>query len=464
MHRVMLYNTLSRSLELFTPYQPQQVGLYCCGPTVYNYAHIGNLRTYIFEDILRRTLQAAGYQVKHIMNITDIGHLSDDGDDGEDKMVRAARQQGMNVWQIAQFFTQAFFDDCQKLHILPPHIAPAATQHIDGIIAQIQTIVDAGYTYISNGNLYFDTSKDANYGVLRGYGLGQHGYNRVDTNANKRNPEDFVLWFTQSKFIDHAMYWPSPWGQGYPGWHIECSSLSTQYLGQHFDIHCGGIDHIGIHHTNEMAQNRACYQHYSARYWLHAEFLTLDHTKMSKSDGSFLTLSKLQEAGFHALDYRYFCLGAHYRKPLAFHYDALTSAKQARHKILQKITHWQALLSQTATEAADKAFHKMTDRLCQDLNTPEALAVVWETIKNPDMSDIDKVHALFMMDKVLQLGLFIEPSVPSLSPEIEQLLQQRTQARQDKNYAESDRIRDLLLEKGIVIKDTKNGQQWDYKS
>jgi cysteinyl-tRNA synthetase len=306
---------------------------------VYHFAHIGNLRTYIFEDILRRSLFFAGFNVEHVMNVTDVGHLTGDGDDGEDKMIKAARDRGMSVWDIAEFYTKAFFDDCDKLNIERPEVICTATTHIQDMIDLIQRLEQRGYTYVADGNVYYDISKFAHYNEL---GLldrqEQRAGTRVQVDANKRNPGDFVLWFTNSKFKDQAMLWDSPWGRGYPGWHIECSAMSHKYLGDQFDIHCGGVDHIKVHHTNEIAQTEGAYGvHPSVNFWMHGEFLIRNNAKMSKSSGEFLTISRLGELGFDPLDFRYFCLGAHYRTQLAFTDDNLAAARSARSNLVDKI-------------------------------------------------------------------------------------------------------------------------------
>ena len=333
-----LFNSLGREVQDFIPIHPPDVGVYTCGPTVYNFAHIGNLRTYLFEDVLRRTLEFMGWRVRHVMNVTDVGHLSDDADEGEDKMVLGARREGRTVWEIADFYTRAFFDDLAKLNIEPPTVVARATAHIEDMIRLIRRIEANGFTYLAGGNLYFDISRLPDYGKLAGLNLDslQAGA-RIEVDSAKRNPLDFVLWFTRSKFENQAMLWDSPWGRGYPGWHIECSAMSMRYLGEHFDIHCGGIDHVPVHHTNEIAQSEAATGARWVNYWLHGEFLVLEKEKMAKSSGRFLTLGRLVEEGFDPLDYRFFCLGAHYRTQLQFSFEGLEAARNGRANLVERI-------------------------------------------------------------------------------------------------------------------------------
>jgi len=335
-----LYNTLTRRREKFVPLTKGKAGLYTCGPTVYNYAHIGNLRSYIFEDLLKRVLIWNGYNVKHVMNITDVGHLTSDADVGEDKMLLAALREKKSVWKIAEYYTKSFKKDMKKLNILPPDIWSKATDHIPEQIELIQTLEKKGFTYIAGGNVYFNTSKLNDYGKLAQLKLDAEMQARIKDDKNKKNPHDFVLWFTKSKFEAQEMKWHSPWGkEGYPGWHLECSAMAMKYLGKQFDIHCGGIDHVPVHHTNEIAQSEAATGKKPwVKYWLHNEFLVLSQgEKMAKSGGNFITLSTLEEKGFHPLDYRYFCLGTHYRKPLMFSYEALEGARSTTKKLVEKV-------------------------------------------------------------------------------------------------------------------------------
>ncbi|HPA11570.1 MAG TPA: cysteine--tRNA ligase, partial [Treponemataceae bacterium] len=326
-----LYNTMGRSMQKFTPRTPGKVGFYGCGPTVYNYAHIGNLRAFVFQDTLARSLRFLGYEVTHVMNVTDIGHLTGDNDDGEDKMVNQAREKGQSVLEVAEFYTKAFFDDIDRLNILRPTVMCKATDHVDQMIRLIQRIEANGHTYSAGGNLYFDISTFPGYGALANFNPDDlKAGTRVDIDENKRNPFDFVLWFTKSKFENQALVWDSPWGRGYPGWHIECSAMSMEYLGEQFDIHTGGIDHIQIHHTNEIAQSEGATGKKWVNYWLHNEFLVMDKGKMSKSSGEFLTLQYLIDKGFDPLDYRFFLLGGHYRSQLTFSWESMESARNSR--------------------------------------------------------------------------------------------------------------------------------------
>lgn len=468
---VKIYNSLTKKTEELKTIQKNEIGIYCCGPTVYNFAHIGNMRTYIFEDLLKKMLEASGYKVKHVMNITDVGHLSSDGDEGEDKMLKSAREKGQSVWDIANFYTDAFMSDCAKLNIKKPNIVCKATDHINEMIAMISKIEENGYAYKSGGNLYYDSAKDVNYGILRGYGLTSDdvSQSRVASDSAKKNKEDFVLWFTQSKFNGQAMIWDSPWGSGYPGWHIECSAMSDKYLGANFDIHCGGVDHISIHHTNEIAQGYASNNSISANYWVHGEFLMLDKGKMSKSSGEFLTIDKLEELGFSALDYRYFCLTAHYRKQLTFHDEAMTNAKISRKKLNTKALELKPFLNENASNkdvsVSDKAkeiYNKFLDCLKDDLNVAEALAVIWVMLKNDDLTQQDKAWVIFKADEILSLSLFNKEEIAQedLSGDIENLISERTLSKKNKDFKRADEIRDILLTKGIELKDTANGVEW----
>lgn len=469
MSQLRLYNSLTKQIQDFIPVCEGKVSLYCCGPTVYNYAHIGNFRTYIFEDILVRVLRMMNYQIRHVMNITDIGHLSGDSDDGEDKMLKSARERQSTVLQIAEFFTKKFFEDAASLNIQPPSQICAATAHIQDMIAMIKKIEAEGFTYHAGGNVYFDTAKYAQYGTLRGYGIkNTTHHHRVDVDQFKKNSEDFVLWFTKSKFEEQALHWDSPWGEGYPGWHVECSAMSLHYLGESFDIHCGGVDHISVHHTNEIAQNYAYCGHIGAQIWMHGEFLSLNKEKMSKSAGNFFTVDSLNELGFNPLDYRYLCMQTHYRKPLAFHDEAILSAKQARGKLIQRICTLQKEVLDAEALLPDLREHfywkQFKESLCNDLNCPEALAVMWKMLKDEALSAPEKLALVQKMDQVLALGLSNLAYVDN-EPDEQwmDLIRQREQARKEKNYAEADRLRDILLQQGIIIKDSPNGTTWERK-
>ena len=460
-----VYNSLSRTLEEFQPLEEGKVSFYACGPTVYNYAHIGNLRAYVFDDILRRTLEYLGYKVRHVMNITDVGHLTDDADEGEDKMVKSSRESGKSVWDIAEYYTESFFRDTDRLNIVRPTVSCAATDHIDDMIALIRRIEANGYTYQAGGNVYFDTSRFEEYGRLALLDRQeQRAGTSVELDGNKRHPRDFVLWFTESKFGNQTMQWDSPWGRGYPGWHIECSAMSMKYLGDQFDIHCGGIDHIPVHHTNEIAQSEAATGKKWVNYWLHNEFLLMDSGKMSKSRGGFITLQALIDEGFHPLDYRYFLLGAHYRTQLHFSMDNLKAARSARLSLEEKI---RGMLAEGA-EAADtgslsaeaREYHEsFRGDLEADMNTPKALAVVWTLVKESGVSPSEQLALLYDMDRVLGLKLSqVKPAAaPELSDAEREMLDERLKARSEKNWARADEIRDHFLKKGLIIEDTPAG-------
>lgn len=456
-----LYNTMSRSIEEFVPINGGKVSMYCCGPTVYNYAHIGNLRTYIFEDLLRRTLRRSGYDVKHVMNITDVGHLTGDGDDGEDKMEKSARETGRTVWDIAEFYMKAFFRDEEALNIERPDIICRATEHIDDMINLIKRLEEGGHTYISGGNVYFSIDSISDYGKLARLNLDDlKSGARIEVDSNKKNPKDFVLWFTNSKFKDQAMMWDSPWGRGYPGWHIECSAMSMKYLGEHFDIHCGGIDAIPVHHTNEIAQSEAATGKTWVNYWCHGEFLLMGNAKMSKSSGSFVTLPVLEGEGYDALDYRYFCLTGHYRSQLRFSYEALDAARSARKGIMERIGDAKSE-GPAATDPSEKAREYMAafdEAMENDLNAPKALSILWQMLKDNGLSSSDKLAAAYHMDGILGLGLDkAEKKEETLDAELQALLDERTAAKKAKDYKKADEIRDKLLSMGYAVKDTPAG-------
>lgn len=464
-----LFNSMGRQLQEFIPIQPNKAGLYTCGPTVYNYAHIGNLKTYIFEDILRRTLEYLEYDVTHVMNVTDVGHLSDDADQGEDRMLIGARKTGKTVWEIAEYFTKVFFQDLERLHIVKPTIICKATDHIQDMIDLIKRIEKNGFTYLKAGNLYFDISKFPDYGKLSNLNLADlKAGARIEVDANKKNPHDFVLWFTQSKFEHQAMLWDSPWGRGYPGWHIECSAMSIRYLGESFDIHCGGVDHIAVHHTNEIAQAEAATGKKWVNYWLHGEFLVTSNAKMSKSLENFVTLGSLEKKGFDPLDYRYFCLGAHYRKQQTFSFEDLDAAKTARNNLVDRVARFKKQGEVDNTDAIkDKALYYLQsfqEDLLNDLNMPKCLSDLWNLLKDQKIEPRLKLRVVLEMDKVLGLNLqAVHTEDVVLDDRLMQLIKARDDARTQKDYKRADEMRGELQNEGIIIEDTPDGVRWRKK-
>ena len=466
-----LYNSLSHKKELFVPNHPDQVKMYTCGPTVYHFAHIGNLRTYIMEDVLEKTLNYLGYNVKRVMNITDVGHLASDADTGEDKMVKGAKRENKSVMEIAQYYTDAFFADCDKLNIKKPEIIQPATGCIAEFIQMVSGLLDKGFAYVAGGNVYFDTSKLEKYYVFNDHDeedLAIGVREGVEEDTNKKNKNDFVLWFTKSKFEDQALKWESPWGVGYPGWHIECSGISMKYLGEDLDIHAGGIDNAFPHHTNEIAQSESFLGHKWCNYWFHVHHLNTDTGKMSKSKGEFLTVSLLEQKGYDPMAYRLFCLQSHYRRNLVFSWENLDNAAAAYQKLVAKI----ATLKEDG-EIDASAFSALKERftgaLNGDLNTSLAVTAVYDVLK-AKTNDATKLAAIADFDKVLSLNLLqaaellrkkeTEEAAASADPEIDALVQARTDAKKAKNYAEADRIRDELKARGIEIIDTPQGSKW----
>ncbi len=463
---MQLYNTLSRQKMPFVPLDPAEVKLYCCGPTVYNYAHIGNLRTYVFEDLLRRALEFEGYTVKHVMNITDVGHLTSDADEGEDKMLKGAKREKKTVWQIADFYAEAFMNDMKALNLLHPHVTCKATDHIQEMIAQVQKLEENGFTYQAGGNVYFDTSKLPDYGKLAQLEKQQlEAGKRIEVDQNKKNPHDFVLWFTKSKFLanpeqvegeDQEMQWDSPWGRGYPGWHIECSAMSIRYLGDQFDIHCGGIDHIPVHHTIELAQAEGATNLKPwVNYWMHGNFLTLGkNEKMAKSAENFLKIQTLLDRGYSALDYRYFCLNAHYRKELTFSWEGMDAAKKSLMRLRQKV---EAMGTSVGT-GHGPSMEKFEKAIADDLNMPQALAVVWEVVEDPKIKNEDKLATILKFDEVLGLKLD-EPIEFKVSNEVEKLVLERDAARKAKDWKRSDELRAEIEKAGFLVKDGPKGTE-----
>ena len=460
-----IYNTLTKKVEVFTPNEERIVRLYTCGPTVYHYAHIGNLRTYIFEDILEKGLEYLGYEVLRVMNITDVGHLTSDADSGEDKMKLASAREHKSVYDIANFYTNAFFQDCSKLNIRKPAIVEKASDHIDTYIKMITKMLEDGYAYLSNGNVYFDITKANNYYDLSGKNpedlmIGVR--DTVEEDKYKRNPGDFVLWFTTSKFENQDMKWDSPWGVGYPGWHIECSGISGKYLGEYLDIHCGGVDNIFPHHTNEIAQSEAYFGHKWCNYWVHGEHLNDQSGKMSKSKGEFLTVSLLEEKGYNPLSYRYFCLNSHYRNQLTFTWDALKSAETAYNKLKNRIKQLDRTPS-LSDKKLDFYQNKFKEAISNDLNTSSMLTLLYDVLKDDELSDFTKLYLIDDFDKVLSLSLIEEPK--EVSEELEELIlakiEERNEAKKNKDFALADKIRDELFEKGVKLIDSRDGTTYE---
>ena len=459
-----LYNTETHRIEEFIPWNKDEVTMYTCGPTVYHYAHIGNLRTYIMEDILEKSLNYVGYNVKRAMNITDVGHLSSDADTGDDKMVKSAKEAHKTVMEIAKYYTDAFFEDFKKLNIKKPNIISPATENIDEYIKIIQKLLDTGYAYSAGGNIYFDTSKLKNYYRLTNQesdDLIGGVRDTVEIDGNKRNKADFVLWFTKSKFDSQDLKWESPFGIGYPGWHIECSSISMKYLGEHLDIHCGGVDNIFPHHTNEIAQSESYLNHEWCKYWVHGEHLNDSTGKMSKSKGKTLTVSTLEEAGYNPLSYRFMCLQSHYRKQLTFSYDSLDSAENAYKKLKNKTLS----LSNNGiidNVVFDEFNNKFKSYLEDDLNIANALSVVYDVLKS-DTNDATKYKLIDNFDKVLSLDLLKAEKKDIDEEFINKKIEERNIAKQNKDYATADAIRNELLEMGILLKDTREGTTYEVK-
>lgn len=462
-----IYNSLTRTKEEFVPNEAGKVAMYTCGPTVYHYAHIGNLRSYIMEDVLEKYLRFDGYDVKRVMNITDVGHLTSDGDTGDDKMLKGAKREHKTVMEIAKFYTDAFFDDCKKLNIKTPDVVAPATSCIDDFIKVISALIEKDYAYEAGGNIYFDTSKLKQYYVFNDFkeeDLAVGVREGVEEDTNKRNKADFVLWFTKSKFDDQELKWDSPWGVGYPGWHIECSCISMKNLGEYLDIHCGGIDNAFPHHTNEIAQSEAYLGHKWCNYWFHVHHLNTNSGKMSKSSGEFLTVSLLEEKGYDPIVYRFFCLQSHYRKSLVFSYENLDNAAVAYNKMIARIA---AAVKDTSGEidkaAYDKLMGSFKDALDNDLNTALAITAVYDVL-SADTNGKTKAALISEFDKVLSLNLIknaeklnAEPETEELPQEILDLAEQRKAARKEKNFALADELRDKITALGYVVEETRQG-------
>lgn len=454
-----IFNTLTRRKEEFSPISGNEVRMYSCGPTVYNYAHIGNLRTYVFMDLLRRVLRYNGYKLRAVMNITDVGHLVSDADEGEDKLVKSAKEQQKSPWELAEHYTDAFFKDIAALNIETPEIVPRATKHIDEMIAFVKGLVDKGAAYETSDGIYFDIASFPDYGKLSKIDLeGQLAGARVDVNDEKRHPADFALWKKAPR--EHIMQWPSPWGMGYPGWHIECSAMGRKYLGDVFDIHTGGVDHIPIHHENEIAQSEALLGKPAVNYWMHGEFLLVDNGKMSKSLGNTYTLSDLKEKGFKPLAFRYLCLNAMYRNKLNFTWDALKAAQISLERLYEGALAHKYGNGTVGQGIKDAFLREFEEAIYDDLNIPKALSAVWSVVryeaKTPEL-----FRLLAKMDEVLGLGLEAaereEGKGSEVPAEIHELVEQRLQARKEKNWKLADELRDRLKDMGYTIEDTPQG-------
>lgn len=465
--KIFLYNTLTHKKEEFIPIKEGEVRMYCCGPTVYNYQHIGNLRTYIFEDLLKRMFLYNGYKIKHIDNVTDVGHLTSDEDEGEDKMEVGASREGKTVWEIADFYLDVFIKDLHRLNILSPDIWTKATAHIQEQIELVQCLEKKGYTYITSEGVIFDSSKVNNYGELAQLDIsGLRAGHRIEMSHEKRNSTDFLLWKFSPKDRKRQMEWDSPWGIGFPGWHVECSAMSMKYLGNHFDVHCGGIDHIPVHHTNEIAQSEACTGEKFVNYWIHGAFLEEESGKMSKSKGEFLTLQVLVDKGYDPLDYRYMCLGTNYGKRLLFSFDNLDAARSAFTRLKNKIIEFKSgaersrnIESEESNELVLNLKSRFNEAVNDDLNLPVGLAVMWEAIGTDKLSPAQKLEVLYNMDNILGLKLeeVEEKKEDNVPDEILKMVEERTAAKKAKDFKHADEIRAKLKQMGWEVVDKKDG-------
>ena len=461
-----IFNTLTRKVEEFIPNEEGKVKIYTCGPTVYHYAHIGNIRNYIGHDILDKTLRALGYKVTRAMNITDVGHLTSDSDSGEDKMEVAKKREHKTAMEIADFYTKAFFNDFEKVNCKKPEIISPATSNIEMYIEMIKKLLKDGYAYESGGNVYFDISKLKDYYVLTNHqedSMVVGAREGVEEDNNKRNQADFALWFTISKFENHELQWDSPWGKGYPGWHIECSGISIKYLGEKLDIHGGGVDNIFPHHTNEIAQSEAYLGHKWCNYWFHNEHLLDESGKMSKSNGAILTVSLLEEQGYDPLAFRFMCLNSHYRKQLVFSYEALKQAQTTLNKLRNRVTNINSD-GELEDELYNNYNQKFLEELSNDLNTANALTVLYESLKDEKVNGTTKLKLIEKYDEILSLNLIKKNEIDStLQDYIEKKIQERSEAKKNKDFALADQIRNELLEKNIIIKDTREGTTYEIK-
>ena len=459
-----IYNSLTRKVEEFIPREEKVVRLYTCGPTVYHYAHVGNIRNYIGNDILEKTLKYLGYDVKRAMNITDVGHLTSDSDSGEDKMEVARKREGKSAYEIAKFYTDAFFEDFKKVNNAVPKIVSPATDNIDMYIEIITKLIEKDYAYISGGNVYFDVSKVEDYYALTNHVEDQMvvgARDGVEFDSNKRNQADFALWFTTSKFENHEMLWDSPWGKGYPGWHIECTGISIKYLGEYLDIHTGGVDNIFPHHTNEIAQSEAYLGHKWCNYWFHNEHLIDESGKMSKSKGAILRISTLEEKGYNPLSFRYMALASHYRKQLLFSYDALDQAQATLNKLYNRISSIK-VEGELQKDLFDKYNNLFIEYMSDDLNTANALTVLYDVIKDDELTGTTKIELINKFDEIFSLDLTKKDNIDTdLEEFVNSKIAERNEAKKNKDFAKADSIRDELLEKGIKLLDTREGTKFE---
>lgn len=470
--KLFLYNSLTKKEEIFATKEEGKVKMYTCGPTVYHYAHIGNLRSYIMEDILEKYLRYIGYDVKRVMNITDVGHLTSDADTGEDKMIKGAKREKKTVLEIAKYYKDAFFEDCKKLNIKTPNVVEPATNCIDECIEIISALIKKEYAYQSGGNVYFDTSKIEQYNIFSNQNMEEliiGARDDVEEDGNKKNVNDFVLWFTKSKFDEQELKWNSPWGIGYPGWHIECSAISMKHLGEYLDIHCGGVDNIFPHHTNEIAQSEAYLSHKWCNYWFHVQHLNDESGKMSKSKGEFLTISLLENKKYNPIAYRMFCLQSHYRKPLTFSYEALDNVTITYNKLIKRIAN---LVDDgnVDTNKVNQYRDKFMEAMGRDLNTASAMTVLYDVLKS-NINDGTKLNLINDFDQVLGLDLIADQNQEQnqmqntisteLKDYVEKKIEERNDAKKQKDFIKADEIRDGLMLKGVQIKDTREGTIWN---
>jgi cysteinyl-tRNA synthetase len=457
---VFLFNTLTRKKEKFVPIRGNEARLYTCGPTVYHYAHIGNLRTYVFEDLLVRALRRAGYSVTHVMNITDVGHLVSDGDEGEDKMEVGARRAGKTIWEIADYYTKVFFQDLEKLNCLKPQVIPKATEHIQEMIELIQRLEAKGFVYRTSDGMYYDTSKFPSYADFGKLDVENLEAGKRVAVGEKKSPTDFALWKFLPKDKKRQQEWDSPWGKGFPGWHIECSAMAMKYLGETFDLHCGGIDHVTVHHTNEIAQSEAATGHRYVNFWLHGEFLNEDSGKMSKSKGETLTLAVLERDGFTPMEYRFLLLQAHYRTGLKFSFDAMKAAQSGYRGLVERLRELKDVAPEKIASVSATTTQLLFEKaVFDDLNLPQAMAVLFGALKNPDVTPGERKALALDFDEVfgLQLAEAMAAGEEALPADVQALVTARDEARKAKNWAESDRLRGELVGKGWAVEDTPKG-------